>query len=112
MLSLGGSARGGHGPDLVFDAHMDEIGYEVTHIESDGRLQVKEIGGFYDRYYLGHAMLVHTGVGRDVGGVLEPPPGWDRPDFKWPPPFRTSGNPLMSMSVRRARRKPEGSGST
>ncbi|HEY1892059.1 MAG TPA: M20/M25/M40 family metallo-hydrolase [Steroidobacteraceae bacterium] len=93
VLTLGGSVRGGHGRDLVFDAHMDEIGYEVTHIESDGRLQVQEIGGFYGRYYLGHTMLVHTGAGHDVGGVLELPTGWDRPDFKWPPPFSTYRQP-------------------
>ncbi len=81
VLSLG---RGGHGPDLVFDAHMDEIGYQVSLIESDGRLQVREIGGFYGRYYRGHVMLVHTSGGRTVGGVLELPDGWQRPDFKWP----------------------------
>jgi putative aminopeptidase FrvX len=89
VLTLGSQGRGGHGPDLVFDAHMDEIGYQVTHIESDGRLQVKRIGGFYNRYYLGHVALVHTSGGRSVGGVLELPAGWDRPDFKWPPPFST-----------------------
>ena len=93
VLTLGSRARGSHGPDLVFDAHMDEIGYQVTHIESDGRLQVKGIGGFYNRYYLGHVTLVHTSAGHDVGGVLELPAGWDRPAFKWPPPFTTLKQP-------------------
>jgi putative aminopeptidase len=89
VLSMGAIGRGGRGPDLVFDAHMDEIGYKVTQIDADGRLRVKEIGGFYGRYYLGHVTLVHTASGRAVGGVLELPEGWDRPDFKWPPPFTT-----------------------
>lgn len=93
VLTLGSLGRGSHHPDLVFDAHMDEIGYEVTHIESDGRLQVKQIGGFYNRYYLGHVTLVHTSGGHSVGGVLELPAGWDRPDFKWPPPFTTLRQP-------------------
>ena len=93
VLTLGSVARGAHGPDLVFDAHMDEIGYEVTRIESDGRLQVKELGGFYGRYYLGHVMLVHTRDGHSIGGVLELPPGWDRPDFKWPPALSTLRQP-------------------
>ena len=93
VLALGSRGRGSHGPDLVFDAHLDEIGYQVTHIESDGRLQVKRIGGFYNRYYLGHMTLVHTSGGHDVGGVLELPAGWDRPDFKWPPPFTTLRQP-------------------
>ncbi|MDE2051722.1 MAG: M20/M25/M40 family metallo-hydrolase, partial [Gammaproteobacteria bacterium] len=90
VLSLG---RGGHGPALVFDAHMDEIGYEVTGIGTDGRLQVKELGGFFGRYYLGHVMLVHTSGGRTVGGVLELPEGWQRPDFKWPAALSTLKQP-------------------
>ena len=93
VLTLGGLARGATGPDLVFDAHMDEIGYEVTGIEADGRLQVKELGGFYGRYYLGHVTLVHTRDGRAIGGVLELPSGWDRPDFKWPPALSTLREP-------------------
>jgi putative aminopeptidase len=93
VLTLGSRARGRHGPDLVFDAHLDEIGYEVTHIEADGRLQVRELGGFYGRYYLGHVMLIHTSSGGTVGGVLDLPTGWDRPDFKWPPPFSTYRQP-------------------
>jgi putative aminopeptidase FrvX len=93
VLSLG---SGGHGPDLVFDAHMDEIGYLVTGIESDGRLEVKEIGGFYGRYYLGHVMWVHTRDGGTVGGVLEPPEGWQRPDFKWPAALSTLEQPAYA----------------
>ncbi|HJS90412.1 MAG TPA: M28 family peptidase [Steroidobacteraceae bacterium] len=92
VLSLGSVGRG-HGPDLVFDAHMDEIGYQVTGIESDGRLQVRELGGYYGRYYLGHVAWVHTVSGRAVGGVMELPSGWDRPDFKWPPYFSTLKQP-------------------
>lgn len=96
VLTLGGLSKGARGPDLVFDAHMDEIGYEVTGIEPDGRLQVKEIGGFYGRYYLGHVMLVHTRDGRAVGSVLELPSGWDRPEFKWPPALGTLRQPAYA----------------
>jgi putative aminopeptidase FrvX len=97
VLTLGSVARGAHGPDLVFDAHMDEIGYEVTGIEGDGRLQVKEIGGFYGRYYLGHVMLVHTRDGHAIGSVLQLPSGWDRPGFKWPPALGTLSQPAYAF---------------
>ncbi len=97
VLTLGSVARGAHGPDLVFDAHMDEIGYEVTGIEGDGRLQVKEVGGFYGRYYLGHVMLVHTRDGHAIGSVLQLPSGWDRPDFKWPPALSTLSQPAHAF---------------
>lgn len=96
VLSLGSLPRGGHGPDLVFDAHMDEIGYQVTRIEADGRLQVKELGGFYGRYYLGHVTLVHTSGGRAVGGVMAPPVGWDQPKFNWPPALSTLKQPAYA----------------
>lgn len=96
VLTLGNHAGGGHGPDLVFDAHMDEIGYEVTQIESDGRLQVKELGGFYGRYYLGHVALVHTSGGRTLGAVMELPEGWDHPDFKWPRALSTLKQPAYA----------------
>jgi putative aminopeptidase len=92
VLSLGTLGRGGHGPDLVFDAHLDEIGYQVTGIESDGRLQVKPLGGFFGRYYLGHVAWIHTAAGA-VGGVMELPEGWDRPDFRWPRPLSTLRQP-------------------
>lgn len=93
VLSLGSAGRAGRAARLVFDAHMDEIGYQVTRIESDGRLQVKELGGFYGRYYLGHAALVHTSGGRTIGAVMEPPSGWDRPGFQWPPALSTLKEP-------------------
>ena len=75
---------------------MDEIGYQVTQIESDGRLQVKELGGFYGRYYLGHVALVHTSGGRTVGAVMELPEGWDHPDFKWPRALSTLKQPAYA----------------
>ncbi|MFI4886561.1 MAG: M20/M25/M40 family metallo-hydrolase [Steroidobacterales bacterium] len=93
VLALGSSGRG---PDLVFDAHMDEIGYQVTRIESDGRLQVREIGGFYGRYYLGHVMLAQTSDGRTIGAVLELPDGWQSPDFKWPAALSTLKQPAYA----------------
>jgi putative aminopeptidase len=96
VLTLGSLSKGARGPDMVFDAHMDEIGYEVTRIEPDGRLQVNELGGFYGRYYLGHVMLVHTRDGHAVGSVLELPAGWDRPNFKWPPALSTLGQPAYA----------------
>jgi len=80
---------GVHVPTILFDAHMDEIGYQVTHIQQDGELVVRELGGFYGRYYLGHVMLVHLPDGRSIGAVLGLPSGWDRPGFKWPPALST-----------------------
>src|SRR5262249_36401852 len=65
-------------------AHMDEIGYQVRTIESDGRLLVEVLGGGFTEYFAGHVVLVHKSDGRRTGGVLELPEGWDKPGFEWP----------------------------
>ncbi|MGB9465113.1 MAG: M20/M25/M40 family metallo-hydrolase, partial [Candidatus Acidiferrum sp.] len=70
-------------PRIVFVAHMDEIGYQVRSIESDGRLLVDPIGGGYTEYFQGHLVRVNTDK-YPVGGVLELPDGWDKPGFEWP----------------------------
>ncbi len=64
-------------PGLVFDAHMDEIGFEVKSISPDGTLNVFWRGGGYLEYYLGHPTLVLTSRGV-VPGVMELPAGWER----------------------------------
>ncbi len=96
VLHIGHAVAGVHAPSILFDAHMDEIGYQVTHIKRNGELTVRELGGFYGRYYLGHVMLVHLPDGRSVGAVLGLPAGWDRPGFKWPAPLSTLHEPAQA----------------
>jgi len=84
ILHLGNAAPGAKTPRIVFVAHMDEIGYQVRSIETDGRLLVEVLGGGYTEYFLGHAVLVHKTDGKTIGGVLELPAGWDKPGFEWP----------------------------
>ena len=85
LLHLG-DARG-HATKIAFVAHLDEIGYQVRSIESDGRLLVDVLGGGFTEYFLGHPVLIHStqeGHHQITGGVLELPDGWDRPGFEWP----------------------------
>ena len=89
VLHIGQAVPGVHAPSILFDAHMDEIGYQVTRIKKDGALVVRELGGFFGRYYLGHVMLVHLPDGRSVGAVLGLPRGWDHPGFQWPAAMST-----------------------
>lgn len=93
VLHIGHALPGSHQPTILFDAHMDEVGYQVTRIRRNGELLVRELGGFYGRYYLGHVMRVDLPDGRGVGAVLAPPAGWDRPGFKWPPALSTLREP-------------------
>jgi putative aminopeptidase len=51
------------GKRILFIAHMDEIGYEITTIQPDGSAQVKALGGFFNTLFEGHAVRVLTRAG-------------------------------------------------
>lgn len=55
----------------VFVAHMDEVGYVVDSILNDGRLALKEVGGFFNWIWEGHTALVHL-ENHDVAALFEP----------------------------------------
>jgi putative aminopeptidase FrvX len=56
---------------LAFVAHMDETGFLVDTIRDDGRLVLKEMGGFFNWVWEGHAALIHTGQ-KDIPALFEP----------------------------------------
>ena len=59
---------GGGGPRLMLSAHMDEIGFMVTHVEDGGFLRLIPLGGFDPKTLTAQRVIVH---GReDLLGVL------------------------------------------
>ena len=56
-------------PLVVFIAHLDELGFEVTAIRDDGRLDLRARGGFYLSLFEGEPALVHAARGA-VSGVF------------------------------------------
>lgn len=56
---------------IAFVAHMDEVGFIVDSILNDGRLAIKDVGGFFNWVWEGHAALVHT-TEKDIAAVFEP----------------------------------------
>jgi putative aminopeptidase FrvX len=83
IVRVGIAPPGSKAPRLLVVAHMDEIGFEVKSIASDGRLEVVWKGGGVQSYFSGHPALVHTGSG-DREAVVELPENWDTPKFQWP----------------------------
>jgi endoglucanase len=71
-----GVKRGGSGGGRVMvAAHMDEIGFFISHIEDDGFLRVIPIGGVVERSLLYQRVVIRSRNGRLIRGVvgLKPP---------------------------------------
>jgi len=58
-------------PEIMFVAHMDEIGLEVTAINPDGTLQTMGRGGFFSTIWESKVVRIHTRNGI-VEGVIRP----------------------------------------
>lgn len=67
--------RPGDNPSLVFVAHTDEIGWLVDEIMDNGRLRLRNRGGYLPEHFLGHALYIHTADAK-VPAVLELPPNY------------------------------------
>jgi putative aminopeptidase len=100
VLHLGSAATNAKMPRTLVVAHMDEIGFEVKSIAKDGRLEVEWLGGGEDRYFAGHAALVHSS-NTTHPAVMELPNGWDQPGFQWP------AGPKSALRVDVGARTPE-----
>lgn len=60
--------RAGKGPRLALAAHMDEIGFMVTHVDDSGFIRVIPLGGFDPKTLTAQRVVVH---GReDLLGVM------------------------------------------
>ena len=60
---------------IAFVAHMDEVGYGVDSILDDGRLTLKQRGGFFNFVWEGHSAIIHA-EGHEIPAIFEP-----RPDY-------------------------------
>jgi len=56
---------------IAFVAHMDEVGYVVDTIRDDGKLIVKQRGGFFNSVWEGHEAIVH-GKNKEISALFEP----------------------------------------
>ena len=56
---------------VMFAAHMDEIGFIVSHVDDHGFIRLQELGGFDTRNLFSRRVLVHA-KGGVLSGVLNP----------------------------------------
>lgn len=57
---------------VMLAAHMDEIGFMVSHVDKDGFLRLQPLGGFDPRALFQQRVLVHAQDGQSYRGVLAP----------------------------------------
>ena len=69
--SVVGTKRG-DGPRVMLAAHMDEIGFIVSHIDDHGFLRLQPVGGFDARTLIAQRVLVHGFAGSVLRGALQP----------------------------------------
>lgn len=60
-------------PTILLDAHCDQIGLIVRHVDSSGFLRVNAVGGWDIQILLGQRVLVHTKSGSIPGVVARKP---------------------------------------
>jgi putative aminopeptidase FrvX len=66
---------GSGGKPLVFVAHMDEVGFDITRINADGTAAVRVRGGMYLSLWEAHPVLVQTPKGA-VAAIMAPRQGY------------------------------------
>jgi len=62
------------GPRVVLDSHLDEVGFMVQSISSEGRLAFVPVGGWWAHVLLGQRVEVITESGRIPGVIGAKPP--------------------------------------
>jgi endoglucanase len=61
---------GGKGPRVLLEAHMDEVGFRVQAITSQGFLKLIEVGGWWPHVVLAQQLVVKTSSGKKIVGVV------------------------------------------
>lgn len=67
-----GVRRGTGGPKVIIQAHIDEIGFMVRHIDDRGFIRIHPVGGFDPRVLIAQRVIVHGFDGSHLRGVLQP----------------------------------------
>ncbi len=65
---------GGEGPRVLVAGHMDEVGFMVQNITTDGFIQFLALGGWWEHNLLSQRVEVRTREGRKILGVVASKP--------------------------------------
>jgi endoglucanase len=71
MGNVIGVKKGSGGPRVMIAAHMDEIGFLVSHIDDNGFIRLQPVGGFDPRVLVAQRVLVHGFKGGAFRGAVQ-----------------------------------------
>ena len=71
-IKRGAGVQGGAPRKVMLAAHMDEIGFMVSHVDDRGFLRLQPLGGFDPRALFQQRVMVHAQDGQSYRGVLAP----------------------------------------
>lgn len=66
------ATKRGSGPRVMIAAHMDEIGFFVSHIDDRGFLRLQPVGGFDPRTLVAQRAIVTGYAGAALPGTIQP----------------------------------------
>ncbi len=72
MGSVIGTKKGKGGPRVMLAAHIDEIGFMVSHIDDNGFIRLQPLGGWNPRTMVAQRVHVHGFAGQTLLGALQP----------------------------------------
>jgi putative aminopeptidase FrvX len=67
-------------PRIMLAGHMDEIGFMVKQITSEGFIKFLPLGGWFDQVLLGQRVVIRTAKGEVIGVIGAKPPHLLQPD--------------------------------
>ncbi len=73
MGNVIGTTKGAGKRRVLLSAHMDEIGFMVSHIDDKGFLRLQPLGGWNARNMITQRVYIHGYAGQRLLGALQPP---------------------------------------
>jgi putative aminopeptidase FrvX len=68
------ATKKGEKPSILIEAHADEIGLMVKHVDEKGFIRFIRIGGWFDQTLLNQRVIIHTRSGSVTGVIGSKPP--------------------------------------
>jgi len=81
-------------PRILWDSHMDEIGFFVRHVDDRGFIYLSPVGGWSERVLPGQRVRIHTAPDRFIRGVIG-----SKPPHLLKPEEREKVTPLEKLFV-------------